>query len=134
MMQKFFFTFLLLGSATVFADCSPAVKIFGSLNLVKKSWKLINSAPRPTSICMSVDARNPNLELVFKKGKLEYHQTIFSSLDGYYDYQNEKKKLSGGTYLEKNIFIEAWAPSWYKGSQFRVQDIETGKTLLETKL
>lgn len=115
-------------------NCQDLIKLEATIDLKKSSWETTELEKKPSPVCVSIHDDNANLELTFRKDKKVMSVRIFSSLIGFYDHLDEKKKQVGGTYDIREVFIETWAPSWARGSTLVVTEIATKKKITETKL
>lgn len=130
-------TFLFLSffmTATAGAACRDLVKLHGTLDLEKSAWSDTEIEPKKVKVCVPVDDAHANLLLTFKKDKKEFTAKIYSALAGFYDTETKDKKMTGGKYEIRQVFIDTWAPEWVKGSTLNITEIESKKKLAETKL
>ncbi len=116
------------------AGCRDAFKLFGAVDLEKSAWETLKVSPKKTRLCLNYRTRNANLEITFQSGNKKESHRLFSSLIGFYDFKNDKGQLSGGTFDQKEIMIETWAPAWYKGSTVKVTELSSKRILAEAKL
>ena len=123
-----------LFSLNVSASCLQLQKLYGVLNTETKAWTthLIDA---PQKFCDKIpEPAKPNLEIILKKKKQNYRTRIFTSLTEYWDHPEKSGSWSGGKRPSDLVEINAFIPSWHKGSTLIIKEISSGKIMKEIKL
>lgn len=129
------FSLLTLFSFSAFSACPEYYRLFGITNLKKKTWETTNVDTKVKKICNSLPIPfQANLEISFSKKDSKFSTRIFRSLTGFWDHPEKSGKWSGGTFQLDILEVNTLVPTWYKGSTMKIIEIESKKTLVETKL
>jgi hypothetical protein len=122
-------------SAEGFSACPNYFRIYGSVQLSKKKWTTTKVTKTPETLCESLPSSpKANLLITFSKDNKTFSQKIYQSLDGYWDETTPDKSYSGGKSKLKEVYLNTLIPDWFKGAQFSITDLKTGKKISETKL
>lgn len=114
------------------AECQDLQHVYGTIDLVKKTWITEDNA-EPISWCLPLVKKNHNILITLKKDGRTYKVGMFQSLYVFWD-EIKDKKLTGGVQKATSIMVQVPLPDWYKGARVTVTDASTLEIIAEGTL